>query len=259
MKNIIEDISSQLLQIASDRVSGSTQMLQNLVTIIEQTLSQNIDIKIFKKELENITTTQHQFTNLYIITNKILNNINNNTSIKKIITEIKEYYNTLAHTHYIKLRPYLPDKNLITILTHSNSSSVKSLLLKLKNEKNLQIIQPISYPGEEGLVQAKFLKENSINVTIIDDAAIPFFAKQSDIAIIGCDTIGKDFFVNKVGSFSTALSAQYYNIPLIVLGDKYKQNNNFEEQLNTIKNHNITKKEIILEKVPIRLATKIIS
>lgn len=110
------------------------------------------------------------------------------------------------------------------ILLHSNSLTIRSVL-NILCKKNIcpDIIQTVSYPAKEGILQAKFLAGKKLNITLITDASVCLHIPAIDCAILGADTIFENSFMNKTGSMLIALACKYYNKDLYVFSDSRKK------------------------------------
>lgn len=110
------------------------------------------------------------------------------------------------------------------ILLHSNSSTIKSVFnILYKHDIRPDIIQTVSYPVKEGIIQAKYLARKSLNVTLITDASIGLHIQAIDYAILGADTIFEKSFINKTGSLPIALACKYFKKNLFVFADSRKK------------------------------------
>ncbi len=249
--------SAELLKIASDSINGSTTMLLNLLDTIEKMQKNNINIADYKLMFNSIIKSQSHFINLINITRQILENISDPEAISNLITTVRKYYQTLFEKQAnIILENTHKDK--IKLLTHSNSSSIKNVVLQLKDKvKNIEIVQTVSTPGDEGKLQADFFCKNGLPVTLIDDSAVANFIPEVDFIMSGCDQYDKTHYVNKTGTLNIAIIAKYYGIKLYVLCDNYKRTGNLSEK---IKSKSQCPKTINynLEKIPIKYATEIL-
>ena len=97
-------------------------------------------------------------------------------------------------------------------LFHSNSLTIRSVF-NILCKKNIcpDIIQTVSYPAKEGILQAKFLARKKLNITLITDASVSLYIPSIDCAILGADAIFEKSFINKTGSMLIAISFKYYN------------------------------------------------
>ncbi|NQU81627.1 MAG: hypothetical protein HQ543_08920 [Bacteroidetes bacterium] len=110
------------------------------------------------------------------------------------------------------------------VLLHSNSLTIRSVFSILcKKDICPDIIQTVSYPAKEGILQAKFLAGKKLNITLITDASVSLFIPAIDYAILGADAIFEKSFINKTGSMLIALACKHYNKELYVFSDSRKK------------------------------------
>ena len=140
-------------------------------------------------------------------------------------------------------------------ITLSLSLWVLELLKYCKEKLNLKI--GISYPDKEGLITYEKLKDFH-DIEIYEDNKLVSEAEESDGIILGADLIADNFIVNKTGSLSLSLAANYFDKALFIIssGDKYLS----DELLPFFKLKTKRSKSVIFhyfEKVPLKLITKI--
>lgn len=113
-------------------------------------------------------------------------------------------------------------KNGGVYLTHCHSSTVTSMFIKAKKEReNFSVFATETRPMFQGRITAKELLEAGIEATlIIDDAAISLLEgqqKQIEAVFIGADLLTDKGFVNKVGSLGLACAAKRNRTPFYSL------------------------------------------
>jgi translation initiation factor eIF-2B subunit delta len=103
-------------------------------------------------------------------------------------------------------------KNNSILITHSYSSTVyDSLIYLFEKGKRFSVICTESRPMFEGVDLAKKLGEKGINVNLVADSAIFSFIQESDMVIVGCDSICKDGIVNKIGTKALGMISNMIN------------------------------------------------
>lgn len=117
------------------------------------------------------------------------------------------------------------------ILTHCHSSTVENVCKEINvrnGEKGFTVVATETRPLYQGRITAKNLIEAGLEVKMVVDSAITSFlvgdwGSPPDVVFIGCDeiTVTGDT-VNKVGSYSVALSAYYAGKPVYVVGTLLK-------------------------------------
>ena len=117
---------------------------------------------------------------------------------------------------------YIPDAAVV--ITLSQSSTVEEVLRRGYLAKKIsRVIVAESRPLCEGLSFAKRLLKLGIPVTVITDAALGFFCKDADLAIVGADTVQNDgSILHKVGTYPLALACHDHHIPFYVVCDTLK-------------------------------------
>jgi len=121
-----------------------------------------------------------------------------------------------------KSKEYL--KNHDKIFTHCHSSTVETLIKQLsQNDNNFEVVCTETRPRLQGRITAKNLVNAGIKTTMITDSAADSFIINRgnvtvDMVLIGCDQIVKGgHVINKIGSWSIAMSAHYADKPLYVV------------------------------------------
>ncbi len=112
-------------------------------------------------------------------------------------------------------------KRKCSILTISYSSAVQAALMAAR-KKRINVIVPESRPKNEGRSLASELAKNGINTTLIVDAAMGLHIENVDYVLLGCDSITRERFVNKIGSLPVALLAKQAGKPVYVFVDPYR-------------------------------------
>lgn len=110
------------------------------------------------------------------------------------------------------------------ILLHSNSSALQSLFNALAKRKKFPTVwQTVSSPVNEGILQAKVLKNIGFEVHLFHEDAISKFLRDIDIAIFGADVVTDHLFINKIGTYPLSLIMKQENKPVYVLSEIRKR------------------------------------
>jgi translation initiation factor eIF-2B subunit delta len=109
------------------------------------------------------------------------------------------------------------------VLTFSYSSSVLAVLLEAHARQRLsKVFCTESRPMQEGRRLAQMLAGAGIAVEFGVDAATMLFAPQSQIVLVGADSLTVQGVVNKLGTNGLALAARDAGIPCYAIGDRQK-------------------------------------
>jgi ribose 1,5-bisphosphate isomerase len=117
------------------------------------------------------------------------------------------------------------------VMTHCHSSTVENVCKGVderRGEKGFSVVATETRPRYQGRITAKNLLDAGLDVKMVVDSAVTSFLVgdwnvPTDVVFIGCDEIAVNGdTVNKVGSYSVALSAYYAGKPVYVVGTLLK-------------------------------------
>ena len=111
----------------------------------------------------------------------------------------------------IQLRDRLEDA---VVLTHSASATVREALLHTPPHR---VICTVSSPQDEGRAFAEDLRENGLDVELVEDDAAPAQLEWATLLLLGADTVFLDgTLINKVGTSILAEAAADVSVPVVV-------------------------------------------
>lgn len=114
----------------------------------------------------------------------------------------------------------VPEK--ATVLTHSYSETCL-LALRACKHKNPRVYVTESRPLCEGRKTAAALRDDGFDVTLLTDAQAGRFIAETDLVLVGADTVLPDgSVVNKIGTYLIALAANDKDVPFHVVCDTWK-------------------------------------
>jgi len=100
-------------------------------------------------------------------------------------------------------------RDAVTVITHSNSQTVFTALLKAWDEgKRFRVVATESRPVREGVTLAGALARRGIPATLIVDAALLPWVAKADLALVGADAVTVQGAVNKTGTALLALACR---------------------------------------------------
>jgi len=117
-------------------------------------------------------------------------------------------------------------KENYNVFTHCHSGSVVKVIRKAwENNKTFSMYNTETRPLYQWRLTSADLLDVWVPTTLVTDGTAPYFIDNTieqdvdvDIVIIGCDAIKKDgSIINKIGSFSLALSAWNSGIPVYIV------------------------------------------
>jgi ribose 1,5-bisphosphate isomerase len=224
-------------RIRDDHTSGASELSRlatEAFTLFSSKKGFKTEDRLFEEALElgkSLISAQPYMAPIFNLVNSILYAVEEKKSIfpqdqlRKLIRCKSEDFiqNSLASLEKIGGYGEVLIEDGFTVLTHSSSGSILSILKKAKAEgRNFKVIATESRPMFEGKILARFLGEEGIPTTLIVDAAVGTIIKQVDLMLVGADSISEDSFVNKVGTKYLALLTQENNTPLYVACERSK-------------------------------------
>lgn len=111
----------------------------------------------------------------------------------------------------IQLQERLEDA---VVLTHSASATVREALLYTPPER---VICTVSSPQDEGRAFSEDLRENGLEVELVEDEQAPSRLEWASLLLVGADTVFRDgALINKAGTTMLAEAAAADNVPVVV-------------------------------------------
>jgi translation initiation factor 2B subunit (eIF-2B alpha/beta/delta family) len=203
--------------ILNDRESGSVALLTRLMDALDKELNgTDLNAKTFRKLLITLCKKLHHFAA-----------IENFLASLILYTGHKVAFPGDAQQFIRDYRLYWQDspgkiaKNFLqhcnpagkTILTHSHSETVISLLGQMYNRQvPFRVFQTLSSPGEEGKRSHERMRQLKLQAVLIDDANVKEALMNTNLILVGCDALLSREFLNKVGTRAILEQAKQFNV-----------------------------------------------
>ncbi|MBS4210154.1 hypothetical protein [Bacillus sp. FJAT-50079] len=229
------DVQPLFDDIVDQRVLGASNHIAMIGEMIE---SITLDGKKNNSEIKNIIERIQVVTNYFVktrgeasqaISNAILLMTNHleqlvdstlDEAVDEIINRKNSYldYNNSATEKVIDYASIVVE-NMKTIMVYDYSSTVDKLLKKIGGSEHQYIIYiPESRIIDGGVPYVKTCKEAGHAIRFFPDAAIMYYSKECDVALMGAETFFPDGTgFNTTGSDLVGLACDYYKIPLYFL------------------------------------------
>jgi eIF-2B alpha/beta/delta-like uncharacterized protein len=234
----ISNLQRDVKKIAANNQSGATQLTIKAVKIylkyleLSKVSSKN---KFFEElaEIGNLLrVAQPSMISISNIVELVTNQAYTNAQ-KMNLSELKHTifdYLTRLESEIINAKKRIAQEALrlipmgAVIITLSESPTIEEIIKQAHLEHKIsRVIILESRPLLEGLNMADRLLKIGLSVTVIVDAAMGFFCKEADLAIVGADTIQSDgSLVHKVGTYPLALTCSALKKPFYVASDTLK-------------------------------------
>ncbi len=221
-------------EILRDSQSGSGTILEKCIKMLSANLEANPspDVNAIIKNLRRIYWKHARMAVLFHFCNGLFLEIEEEKLLEdeknageKLLAFLNTYTAQWQHTETGIARELMEEvvlKNK-SILLHSNSSSIVKALSALAGKGILpQIYQTVSWPAEEGKVQAAELAKLGFSINVIADTAVQNHISDIDLALFGCDALFPAHFVNKTGTTLYAALLKSWNKKVYILSDSRK-------------------------------------
>jgi len=214
--------------ILNDRTSGSLALLNRLITALEHELQQSeVSAEAFRKLVIRI---RGKLTHFAAIENFLATLITHSGQRKNFpgealhfIAAYRLYWEDSAGKITDNFLQQCAPKGL-TILTHSHSETIHSLLNQLHaKELPFRVLQTLSAPGEEGKISYERMCEQQLQAELIEDENIRESLASVDLILVGCDALLADKFLNKVGTRAILEQAKQWNKPSCLVTESRKE------------------------------------
>lgn len=256
----------KLNSILSDNKSGSIQLLLQLNRWIQSNIDKLENFGLLERKIRS-SLGHFQAIDNYMDKFKDIYKLNDKNELSVFLDKTELEFHSIHKKIFENARNYFT--NVKTVITISNSYSVSQFVINLHNHKQLdEVIVCESRPVMEGRLFAANLLDHGMNVRVITEAAVSYYIKDVDAALIGADKILPDgTVINKIGSKQLAIMCKHYDTPIYVIADKtkYSNSNSYEEEnypQNEIwdyKHKNLIIENIYFERIDKNFITKIIS
>ncbi|MCX6825726.1 MAG: hypothetical protein NTV06_00460 [candidate division Zixibacteria bacterium] len=214
-------------RLLSDNSSGSSELAE---LIIQYTLSYLKQNKFDKGAISHVRDLNVVLSQKFAPMAAVINGITRTEDI------INNYYYIPSNIgreigHYLQYLKNLDGQVIkncgrlfrrkVTIATYSNSGLIKKVLSHYKKSIRSVYVSE-ARPAGEGKLMAQFLAKTGINVKYSVDMLFFELMRETDCLIIGADMVGKNAFINKIGSAALLKQAAAEGVKTLVLFESTK-------------------------------------
>ncbi|MFQ5858275.1 MAG: translation initiation factor eIF-2B [Anaerolineae bacterium] len=228
------EIRRQIGQIASDHLSGATEITRRAAEIVASlpVYSDAMSAEDFRRELidvaRDLAAAQPSMASLLSLVNQVLLAADGIEDFGELLVAVQHTAEDIAAA--LTKRPDQIAQTALplihdgaTIMTISSSSTVFATLQRAHAAgKRIQVICLESRPQHEGVDFAWQLAEIGIDVTLVVDAAMAHFMDGVNTVVFGADTVSRMGLVNKIGTYALALAADAHGVPAYALAGTEK-------------------------------------
>ena len=216
----------------SNNYSGSAELLEQYIELLlywidKGELESQKDPSVLVNQVRKLQETHKNLFVLIHFYNQVIRAVNEESEnwtlrLAEFLRQYKEVWSNVG-SRLAAQALSLIDMSQKTILTHSQSSAVKEVFRQFSgNRKKVKVIQTESRPVYEGRIQATIISKLGYDVTLVTDVGYTRHLQQINMVLLGADSVYRDYFVNKAGSYAICLAGKNAGIPVYVLADSRK-------------------------------------
>jgi len=204
-----------------ERIKGATWSLSILAkAIIEDYEDEKITCDMIDRVTAIIRSSNRTMAPLWNLATLLEEGCRNGRGMDEVARNLLWYINDARQRMY---HGSLPIQEKDAIITTISYSSAVELILSSMNPRIIYTLE--STPGGEGVELAKHLRRRGVNVALVPDTMMASVVERSSIILMGADAVTLDpCLYNKIGSLTLAITAKYYNKPVVAVFESYKIN-----------------------------------
>ena len=205
-----------------DYSSGARELVKKMLNYVKIMLERNISISEIKNFLINVMNIRPSIKPIYNSSKILLRALDEGLDKRliMIVNNLSDHLDKSSEKIAKNLKDILLDESVI--MTISKSSTILESITMIERKKIKEIYVLRSHPLNEGISTAEILAKKGFKVKLISDSAAGFYIKNIDLILVGADSILKNGFINKIGTYTLAILAHSHNKPLIVISDSLK-------------------------------------
>ena len=218
----------KLSSILNDRESGSIALLNRLIDALKEELQgRETSPEAFSKQLSILREKLSHFAAIENFLASLITQTGRKQNFPgealRFIGDYSSYWQDsagkLIENFLLKCEP-----EGLTILTHSHSETVFSLLDQLHSRQiSFRVLQTLSSPGEEGRKSVERMRQRKLRAELIDDQNIAEALPYTDLILVGCDALLPAVFLNKIGTRSILQQATQLHIRSFLVTESRKE------------------------------------
>jgi len=191
---------------------------------------------------------------LNLINKHISSKLNEEFSIlkKKLVSISNDFYLMSLFAKDKISKSFLQTlRNKMNIMVHGFSQTVLHALIHAhETGLNFKVYVTESRPENSGVMCTRKLDEYGITNELILDNSVGFIMEKIDCIVVGADAVVENGgIINKMGTFTIAISAKCFKKPVYVLCESLKFLRMFPLDQNDVPQHNYTKDKKFHEQI----------
>ncbi len=214
------NLPDNLLTLLRDRTHGATYIQEKIID--ELSALQRFEPSLLVNLAEGLRQSYPAMVQLHHLSSKLEEcaEKRENNCVKKLKEFFGEMHNRAVNKCVEEILKLGPSR----ITTISHSSQVIKVLTRLKKKGHkFTLLVGEGKPAKEGLVTARVLREAGIKSYVCKDGNLAKYARRRDLILTGTDAFGKEWLINKIGSYELVIKGGLAGVPTIVCASEDKR------------------------------------
>jgi ribose 1,5-bisphosphate isomerase len=212
------DLTDRVARIAADRMSGASELRDEVIRILADALALRLDLRPFARDL---IRAQPSMASVWNLVGQALATHGNPSAFDHYVAQITRAPRALSR-QAASLLLGDTEPGLLRFVTISFSGTVLLTLQAIAAQRSLHVSCAEGHPGLEGRRMAERLAAEGIPVAHYADAALGQAVDGADAVIVGADAVSPDWFLNKSGTRMLAAAAAQQGVPVYVCATREK-------------------------------------
>jgi translation initiation factor 2B subunit (eIF-2B alpha/beta/delta family) len=218
MNDLESELSRQIARLASDRESGATAILEEVIRILGVARDAGLAVAPLARAICRAQPTMASIWNAAI---EAAASRSEPERFHRFVQRVARSQAAVARFGLELFAPHETNEPL-RLLTLSASRSVRTVFEAVRSRRPIHVSCSESGPAREGRTLAATLAEAGIPVTVFGDSAIGHALASCDAVLVGADAIAADSFVNKSGTRMLAAAAAQQGVAVYVAAARDK-------------------------------------
>jgi translation initiation factor eIF-2B subunit delta len=221
----MEDLDPLISDIARDRVSGATDILQRAIEVLRRVMPKPAADRL--EVARAICRAQPGMAPLWNAALAAARDEGQPARFERFVQRAQRAPSALVRfACQLFAEPDAPARGRktgpLSLVTLSSSASVRHALEGLASTRALRVACAEGRPALEGRGMATTLSQAGIAVSLFSDAAVGEAVDAADAVVVGADAIASEWFMNKVGTRMLAAAAVMVGLPVYVIASSDK-------------------------------------
>lgn len=221
-----QSLHARLTEIAADSTRGARELVREAALVIRHALESEVadaqsrasGVREQIVELaQAVLRAQPEMAPFYYLAAALLDCADLESLSETVVAFADALDDEAIGRHAVELIP-----PAASVVTYSRSGSVLAALRMARSGRTFEVWVGEGRPRQEGRGLAAALAEAGIKVQLLTDGALLSRAADADLILLGADAIGREKFLNKVGTRALCATAGAAGCPVYVLADETK-------------------------------------